>query len=169
MKKTLFIILTFVLSLMFIYVSGCFFNDETANENNPSADLSQYYIENCPITYDEKTVIVSNGSDLQLALLNSSDKKIVAYEAIYILYDVYGEALKWAWSNSIYNKIAETPAVFTPGHQDIQYITIADKVYSADIYIYYVLFEDQTSWGQRKDITIDDILNLCACKKVVKN
>ncbi len=141
--------------------------DSSTSDNNLNNNLSKFYIENCPITFDKKTSIYSG--DLQLVLANSSDKKIIAYEAIYILYDVYGEALKWAWSDSIYNKIAETPSVFTPEHQDIQIITIADKVYSADIYIYYVLFEDQTSWGQRKDITIGNILTLCTCKKVVKN
>ncbi len=140
-------------------------HDSNSNLNN---NLPEYYIENCPITYDEKTVIYPAGSDLQLVLINASDKKIIAYEAIYVLYDVYGEALRWAWSDSIYNKITETPTAFTSGNKDIQFITITDKVYSADIYIYYVLFEDQTSWGQRKDITIDDILQLCTCRKVVK-
>lgn len=158
-----------ILSLSFL--SACnFFDsdtlfDESENENN---DLSQYYIENCPMTFDEKTVIVSESNYLQLIFINSTDKKIIAYEAVFILYNVYGEALKYSWNNSIYNKLAETPSAFYPEHQDIQYVDITDKVYSAEIYIYFTLFEDQTTWGKRTDITIDDICKLCPCKKVVK-
>ncbi len=128
-------------------------------------DLSHYWLEKCPISLQADILSIS---ELQMVFRNSSDKKIIAYEAIFILYNVYGEALRFVWSESIYNKLSETPYDFSPQRQDLQYVTITDSVYSAEIYIYYTLFEDQTSWGCRQNVTIDDIQKYCKCTKVVK-
>lgn len=148
-------------------------NDSKPNENEHDSDtpdnnndVTQYWVEDCPITL--RANILPTISNLQLVFVNSSDKKIIAYEVVFILYNVYGEALRFAWSDSIYNKLSETPYSFAPQLQDPQYVTITDAVYSAEIYVYYALFEDQTSWGLRQDVAIDDIQKYCKCTKVVK-
>ena len=163
MKKIIAFLGSFVCLLSLFAFSACslFDTDETTH------DLSQYYSDDCPINMGEKTVILYD-SDLQLIFVNSSDKKIIAYEAIVVLYDVYGEALKYAWNDSVYNKLTESPSGFSPQKEDIQFMSITDKVYTAEIYIYYVLFEDQTSWGYRNDLTIDDVQKYGTCTKVVK-
>lgn len=167
--KKFFVYIGCALSLLsIIFSSACeLFNDTAKDQQVGNNDeVSQYWVEDCPITLQAD--ILPSISNLQLVFVNSSDKKIIAYEAVFILYNVYGEALRFAWSDSIYNKLSETPYSFAPQRQDPQYVTITDAVYSAEIYVYYVLFEGQTSWGLRQDVTIDDIQKYCKCTKAVK-
>ncbi len=172
MKKYVACVGSFICLLPLLFFSACgLFDLETSNDNQNSlndsdennSDLSQYYSNNCPIE-----LFANIHTDLTLVFNNVAEKKIIAYEAIVILYDVYGEGLRYAWNDSIYNKLSETPTGFVPQGKDYQYMAITDKVYTAEIYVYYVLFEDQTSWGCRQNITIDDIQKYCACTKVVK-
>lgn len=138
-------------------------NDSDNINDKDSSDLSQYYSEDCPISLNANI-----HTDLTLVFNNVTEKKIIAYEAVFILYNVYGEGLRYTWNDSIYNKLSETPTGFVPQGKDYQYISITDKVYTAEVYVYYVLCEDQTSWGCRDNITIEDIQKYCTCTKVVK-
>lgn len=171
MKKLLIAICCIISAVCISLLSACEWldndqSDLTNDTENSTNNFSQYFIEECPISFTEKSVILPNNSDLQLIFLNTSDKKIIAYEAIIILYNVYGEELIYGGHISPYNQIAEAPTNFGPGKTDIKYYSISSKVYYAEVYIYYALFDDQTSWGCRKKISTNNILELVTKYKI---
>lgn len=116
--------------------------------NETTNDLSQYYVEKCPIDFSKNSTGVGS-SNLELHFQNVSDKKIIAYEAVFILYNVYGEPLIYTGNTTKYNKLSYTPTNFTTGAGDWHSCSINSQVYYAEVYIYYVLYEDTTSWGYR--------------------
>ena len=162
MKKFMALVCCIVSVVCASLLSACgLFDDDWLNSNDDAEtnekNFSQYYVDKCPISFTEKSVILSpNYTSLQLIFLNSSDKKIIAYEAIVISYNVYGEELY----NGAYQKIAETPSSFGSGKTDLHYYSVSTKVYYVEVYIYYTLFDDQTDWGCRTDISTEKKLEL---------
>lgn len=151
MKKTISILCLLVLccSLAFAF-TGCFDDD--------SEKFKQYYTDECPIKVVDTAVIT--GSEIYLNFENISDKKIIAYEVIYIFYNVYDVQLTPMFSNSPYYKKSYTPTNFVPEKTDYQhYDTLHSDLYYAEVYIYHALFEDKTSWGY-KDIPVENITEL---------
>lgn len=134
--------------------------ESKSNDNTESGteNFSQYYIEECPLSLNSSYFFYDTA--LELKFKNESDKKIIAYEAIFVLYNIYGEKLIYSYNNTVYNKIVETPIGFEAGKSNTYEISINSKVYSADVYIYFALFNDSTTWGCRTDITIEQIIEL---------
>lgn len=97
---------------------------------------------------------------MQLYFKNDSEKKIIAYEAVCILYNIYGEQLIYSGHISPYNQITETPVNFENGITDRLEYSFSSKVYYAEVYIYFALFDDQTNWGCRTGILTETILEL---------
>lgn len=118
-------------------------SDEQTTEN-----FAQYYVGDCPIGFSKNATGVGSSS-LELNFMNNSENKIIAYEAVFILYNVYGEPLLYTGNTTKYNKLAYTPTNFSAGKNDWHSCTINSQVYYAEVYIYYVLYEDTTSWGYR--------------------
>lgn len=118
------------------------------SENETTNNLSQYFVDECPIGLSETSTGVGS-SNLELYFQNISDKKIIAYETVFILYNVYSEPLIYLGNTTKYNKLSYTPTNFTTGSGDWHSCSINSQVYYAEVYIYYVLFEDTTSWGYR--------------------
>lgn len=141
------------------------------NIENDNDNFSKYYLNECPISLTEKSYIWTlspNSLAMQLYFLNNSDNKVLAYEAVCILYNIYGEKLTYAGHISPYNQIAETPANFEYGKTDRLEYTFNSTVYYAEVYIYYVLFDNQTNWGCRTDISTEQILELGTKYKIEK-
>ncbi len=156
-------------ALMLLCVSftftGCeFFSD---NDNKDDTEkFAQYYMESCPIELCDNANGVS-GSSINVNFWNVSDKKIIAYEVIFILYNVYDVQLTPMFSDSPYYKQSYTPTNFAPEHNDFKdYNTMHSDLYYAEVYIYYVLFEDKTSWGCRENISNETITKLATKYKV---
>ena len=144
-------------------LAQCEWLDSNDNIESDEENHSQYFTEECPISLTEKSYIWTlspNSVAMQLYFKNDSDKKIIAYEAACILYNVYGEKLIYGGHITPYNQITETPINFESGKTDRIEYTFSSKVYYAEVYIYYVLFDDQTNWGCRTDITTEKILEL---------
>ena len=118
-------------------------------------DLSKYYIGQCGLIDSEgdseKSQIVS-GYALILNLKNNSTKAIIAYEAIIVQYDVYGNTLKGSSDSSVYKTIKCSPVEVNPNESDWHTYSYYKSTYYAEVYVYYVLFEDRTSWGYREYI-----------------
>lgn len=119
-------------------------------------DLSQYYSGQCGLVDSEgdseKSQIVS-GYAMVLNLKNNSSQSIIAYEAIVIQYNVYGDKLKGSSESSVYKTIKCQPVGFEPNKSDFNTYTYYSKTNYAEVYVYYVLFNDRTSWGYRENIT----------------
>ena len=149
-------------------LSACgIFDDEWFNSNeeaeNQKENYSRYFSTLCPISLNENSYIWSLSSDsvaMQLNFQNISEKKIIAYEAVCILYNIYGEMLIYGGHISPYNQISETPENFENGITDRIEYSFSSKVYYAEVYIYFALFDDQTSWGVRTDMETETILEL---------
>lgn len=118
-------------------------------------DLSNYFVGDCGLVdsegESEKSQIVG-GFGLMLNLKNNSTQSIIAYEAIIIQYDVYGNKLKGTSDTSAYKKIKCSPIGFEPNKADFHTYTYYNSTSYAEVYVYYVLFEDRTSWGYREYI-----------------
>lgn len=116
-------------------------------------DLSEYYSGDCCMVdsegYNEKSQIVT-GYGLILNLTNASDQPIIAYEAIIVQYDVYGNKLKGSSDTSFYKAIQCAPVDFEPDSSDFRRYSYYESTSYAEVYLYYVLFEDRTSWGYRE-------------------
>ncbi len=119
-------------------------------------DLSKYYIGQCGLVDSEgdseKSQIVS-GYAMVLNLKNNSTQSIIAYEAIVIQYNVYGDKLKGSSDSSVYKTIKCQPTGFEPNKSDFNTYTYYSNTNYAEVYVYYVLFNDRTSWGYRENIT----------------
>lgn len=158
MKKLISVLCLLLLCLgsAFAFV-GC--GDLSSNEDElTNNQFIQYFTDECPIGLYETSTGVGS-SHLELNFRNFSDEKIIAYEAMYILYNVYGEALIYTWNTTKYNRISETPTNFTKEAGNFKSYSINSQVYYAEVYVYYVLFEDSTSWGYRLE-TGSDIVDL---------
>ena len=118
-------------------------------------DLSNYFLGDCGLVdsegESEKSQIV-DGLGLMLNLKNNSTQAIIAYEAIVIQYDVYGNKLKGTSDTSAYKTIKCSPIGFEPNKADFHTYTYYKSTRYAEVYVYYVLFEDGTSWGYREYI-----------------
>lgn len=160
MKK---IMATFCTLLMVLCVSFAFVG---CIDDKEDKDYGQYYVDDCPIELSNSSTGVS-GSSVNVNFWNSSDKKIIAYEVIFILYNVYDVQLTPMFSDSPYYKQSYTPTNFAPKHNDFKdYNTIHSDLYYAEVYVYYVLFEDRTSWGCREDIPNEIIVKLSTKYKI---
>ena len=93
---------------------------------------------------------VRSGYGLILNLTNASDQPIIAYEAIIVQYDVYGNKLKGSSDTSFYKAIQCAPVDFEPDSSDFRRYSYYESTSYAEVYLYYVLFEDRTSWGYRE-------------------
>lgn len=145
-------------------------NSNNHIENNDQ-NFSIYYVDKCPISLTEKSYIWTlspNSLAMQLYFLNNSHKKVLAYEAVCILYNIYGEKLINSGHISPYNQITETPNNFEYGKTNKLEYTFNSTVYYAEVYIYYILFDDQTNWGCRTDISTEKILELGTKYKIEK-
>lgn len=118
-------------------------------------DLSNYFLGDCGLVDSvgdsEKSQIV-DGLGVMLNLKNNSTQSIIAYEAIIIQYDVYGNKLKGTNDTSAYKTIKCSPIGFEPSKADFHTYTYYKSTRYAEVYVYYVLFEDRTSWGYREYI-----------------
>ena len=128
------------------------------NTENDAENFSQYYVDECPIRLTTNSYIIYEF--LGLYFKNNSDKKIIAYEAVCIFYNVYGNELIPIGHITPYNQISETPINFENGKTDFHEYRGASNVYYAEVYIYYTLFDDQSDWGCRTDISTEKILEL---------
>lgn len=166
MKKIMATIFTALILLCVSFTfTGCdLFSD---NDNKDDAEkFAQYYTESCPIQLSQNGSGVGSSS-LDLSFSNYSDKKIIAYEFVYILYDVYDAPLVYYFQKDKYNKLQVTPKYdFSPSKGDFRQYNIDSQVYYAEVYIYYVLFEDKTSWGFRENISNETITKLATKYKI---
>lgn len=138
--------------------TGCFDDDDN---DKTTENFAQYY-DDCPIGLSGGV----GSSSLDLSFKNKSDKKIISYEFIYILYDVYDNPLIYLGDTTKYSKIQITPTNFAPDQTDYHRYTGGSKVYYAEVYVYYALFEDRTSWGCRENISNENIVELGTIYKV---
>ena len=113
-------------------------------------DLAKYFVGDCGLINAESEII--GGYGLILDLKNNSSQSIIAYEAIVIQYDVYGNELKGPSDSSAYKAIKNSPIGFEPTANDIHVYSYYSSTRYAEVYVYYVLFEDRTSWGYRENI-----------------
>lgn len=159
MKKFISFICSFILCLgiSFTFV-GCI-DDKDDN----AEDYSQYYVDDCPIGLNGGGV---GSSSLDLSFINRSDKKIISYEFIYILYDVYDKPLIYLGDTDKYSKMQITPTNFAPDKTDYRRYSGGSQVYYAEVYVYYALFEDRTSWGCRENISNEKIVECATMYKV---
>lgn len=161
MKKIITVILSILLcvGISFSFV-GC------VDDKDDTEKFAQYYTETCPIEFSKNGTGVGSSS-LDLDFVNRSDKKIIAYEFVYILYDVYDTPLVYYFQKDKYNKLKVTPTYdFSPNKGDFRQYNIDSQVYYAEVYVYYVLFEDKTSWGCREDISNETITKLATKYKI---
>lgn len=161
MKKfiaTLCSVLT-VLCVSFAF-SGCFDDDD-----KNTTDYDQYFVNDCPIGLSDNSSGVGT-SKLSLNFTNNSDSKIIAYEFIYIVYDVYDKPLIYLGDTDKYSKFAYTPINFVPNSGDYHSYSINSQVYYAEVYVYYALFEDRTTWGCRENISNEKIVEYATMYKV---
>lgn len=153
-----------------LYIYYVSFNDQTAwgregiselqittygEKFSIQRDISNYFLGDCGLVdsegESEKSQIV-DGLGLILNLKNNSTQSIIAYEAIIIQYDVYGNKLKGTSDTSAYKTIKCSPIGFEPNKADFHTYTYYKSTRYAEVYVYYVLFEDRTSWGYREYI-----------------
>ena len=124
-------------------------------------DLSQYYRGQCGLIdsegNSEKSQIVE-GYGIVLNLKNNSEQPIIAYEAIIVQYDVYGNPLKSSSDSSVYKTIKCSCVGFNPNTSDYHTYSYYKSTYYAEVYVYYVLFQDRTSWGYREYINATQAL-----------
>lgn len=160
MKKFLIAFCSLMSVICLSHFIGCnILKNKQSNLNPNETTNDKRFSQDCPISLTEKSVILNN-LYMQLMFENNSNKKIIAYEAIFILYNVYGEKLTYNWNTSPYNKIAESPSRFESGSTDLHYYSINSKAYYSQVYIYYVLFDDQTDWGCRINIPVEQVVEL---------
>ena len=118
-----------------------------------SKDLSKYYTGKCEISLsyaNEGSCLFM--SELWLTFKNDSEKQIIAFEAVVVLYNVYGNKLVQS-TGSAYSKITSAPTGFVAGKTEFGQYKAASNASYAEVYVYYVLYSDQTSWGVRTNMT----------------
>lgn len=165
MKKfmaTLCAILT-VLCVSFAF-SGCFGDDDSGNT---AENFEQYYVDDCPLTVSGEF----QWNELRLTFENVSEKNIITYELMYIFYDIYGKSLVPSWSDTPNLRSESTPPYFPNGQTAVHcYKTTQEfysaEVYSAQVYVFYALFEDKTSWGCRENISNEKIVEFATKYRV---
>lgn len=164
MKKLTIVVCTLIICICIsTFFVGCIV-DNTPDDTDEK--FSQFYETDCPIGLLDNSTGIS-GSSININFENVSEKKIIAYEVIFILYNVYDVQLTPMYSDSPYYKQSYTPTNFAPQRNDFKdYNTLHSDLYYAEVYIYYVLFEDKTSWGCREDISNETIINLATKYKI---
>lgn len=150
-----------VLCISFTFV-GCFGDDD---KDDNAEDYGQYFVDDCPIGFSEMGTGVGSSS-LDLTFKNISGKEIIAYEAMFILYDVYDSPLIYLGDTTKYNKMSVTPTNFNSNGTYFKRYSTNSQVYYAEVYIYYALFEDRTGWGCRENISDEKIVEFSTMYKV---
>lgn len=164
MKKIYRIVLSILIcvGISFAFI-GCIDNNETTKENN----FKQYYANACPIICFDGHI---GESVFSISFVNNSDMTIDSWNFIYILYDINNEPLICN-NDSKYNYI-ECKGNILMTHSSYSCMYICEKdfsqtpIYCVEVFVYYVLFEDGTTWGCRENISNETITKLATKYKI---
>lgn len=134
-------------------------NDNTENNegsNNNTENNSHYFNEPCPISIS--VMYFTSDQTLSITHTNQSGKTIAAIKYLIVVYDAYGEELKkYGYGVSAltatYDNWNTSPGGRNTGDWKLNGF---DSGKSIDIYIYSVLFTDNTEYGN-KNLTVSDI------------
>lgn len=124
-------------------------------------DLSKYYIGDYGLFIDEEgseRSEIMTGIGFVLNLGNNSSQPILAYEGIIVQYNVYGEKLRGENDSSFYKKLTRNTVNLKPGKFDFNLFANYQSTKYAEVYIYYVLYEDRSSWGYR-DVSVEQAMD----------
>lgn len=129
-------------------------NNTDSNENQ--TDYSYLFYGSCPISI--RVMYFTSDQTLSITHTNQSGKTITAIKYLIIVYDAYGEELKkYGYGASAltatYDNWNTSPGGRNTGDWKLNGF---DSGKSIDIYIYSVLFTDNTEYGYR-NLTVNDI------------
>jgi len=132
--------------------------DNNQGSNDNSENNSRYFIEPCPISIS--VMYFTSDQTLSITHTNQSGKTIAAIKYLIVVYDAYGEELKkYGYGASAltatYDNWNTSPGGRNTGDWKLNGF---DSGKSIDIYIYSVLFTDNTEYGN-KNLTVSDIKN----------
>lgn len=107
---------------------------------------------------------ISSIVEMDTRIQNTTDKDINAIEFYIVYYDVYGDKINNILDS---NHLFSDSKILANNSNTITYTFMNSKVYSADLYLYSVYYEDGSSWGN-KDASKLEILENAPLIKVKK-
>lgn len=134
---------------------------EEADENIDTNNKEKYeniFSGGCPVNVN--ATYRTSSQVLSIRANNQSKKTIVAIKYLIVVYDVYGEVLqKYDYGASsltaTYDKFSINPGSERLGEWELSGFSDGKSV---DIYVFSVLYDDNTEWGS-KDLSVTDIKN----------
>lgn len=129
--------------------------DKNIDTNNEEK-YEHLFTGDCPVSIN--ATYHTSSQVLSIRAYNQSEKTIVAIKYLIVVYDVYGEVLqKYGYGASsltaTYDKFSIKPNSGRSGEWELRGFSDGKSV---DVYVFSVLYEDNTEWGS-KDLTVADV------------
>lgn len=140
--------------------------EDNGNSNNNTENNSRYFNGSCPINIS--VVYYTSDQTLSITHTNKGGKTIEAIKYLIVVYDAYGDELKkngYGASALIltYDEWGTRPGGRNTGDWKLQGFSRGKSI---DIYIYSVLFADNTEYGNR-NLSVSDIKSYAPKEHVV--